>query len=154
MVKTFKKILNYAPASIGAATTSYLLVHGVDSIAPGQGGVTDSTVPTGCTIKRIVVQMPVANLAAAACIFHVAVQFTLQSQTAIAANVVGGNPQRNQVIHQSCRSLGQGQNGSLSYVIKVPKQFQRVKEDMKWFYTVTSSATSTQAMQVIYTMLN
>ncbi len=151
MRRTFKKVINQAPASVGASTQQYILAQGVDNISPGQGGATDVTVPTGSHIKTIVVQFPIANLLASSLVVHVAVQYILGGQTAINANVVGGNAQRNQVIHQFVRSIGQFQNANIGYVIKIPKRFQRLKEGMQWIYTVTTNATATQTGQFIYT---
>ncbi len=152
MIKTYKKVINYAPTTVGASTQQYAMVTGIDSVAMGQVSGTDTTVPTGVKISRITVQFPIANLLASALIVHVAVQYTLGGQSPINANVVGGNAQRNQVIHQFVRSFGQFQNGSISYSFKVPRQFQRVKEGMIWHFTVTSSASATQTAQIIYTV--
>ncbi len=144
MERTYKKVINFAPSSVGASTQQYLMVVGQDGISPGQTSATDPAVPTGAKISKIVVQFPIGNLLASSLVIHVAVQYILSGQTAINANVVGGNPQRNQVIHQFVKSIGQFQNGSIGYVIRIPKRFQRLKESMQWMYTVTSSASATQ----------
>ncbi len=151
MRKTYKKVLNFAPTSISASTQQYLLAVGQDGISPDQTGVIDPSVPTGAKLTKIVVQFPIGNLLASSLVVHVAVQYILSGQTAIAANVVGGNPQRNQVIHQFVKSIGQFQNASIGYTIRIPKRFQRLKESMQWMYTVSTNAVSIQTLQVIYT---
>ncbi len=151
MRRTYKKVINQAPATVGASTQHYLLAVGVDGLAPDQTSPTDAGVPTGAKLKTIVVQFPIANLLASSLVVHVAIQYALIGQTAINANVVGGNPQRNQVIHQFVKSVGQFQNGSIGYVIRIPKRFQRLKESMQWLFTVTTSASAVQTLQAIYT---
>lgn len=152
MQRTFKKVINHAPTSVAASTQQYAMATGVDSLAMGQISGTDTTVPTGSQIKVIVIQFPIGNLLASSLVVHVACQYTLGGQTAINANVVGGDAQRNQVIHQFVRSIGEGQNGNINYVLKIPKKFQRMKEGMIWYFTVTTSAVSTQTAQFIYTV--
>ncbi len=128
IVKTYKKVLNFAPASHSAgAKINFDLVIGVDSISPGQTAVTDNNVPIGSIIDYIEIQYGVVNLAAAACFIHTSIQSRLSGQAAtVAPNVVGGNPQRNQVYHQEMRSIGQNQNATFVYKWKVPKHIRRI----------------------------
>jgi len=151
MRRTYKKVLNYAPTSIAASTQQYSLAIGTDSISPGQAGITDATVPTGAKITKFVIQFPILNLSANALVVHTAVQYVKAGQTAINANVVGGNAQRNQVIKQACRVFGLAQNGSIGLIFKIPRRFQRLQESMQWIFTVTTNQISTQTNQVIYT---
>ncbi len=152
MERTYKKVINFAPSTVGASTQHYLLAVGVDSLPLGQTGPTDAGVPTGAKIRTIVVQFPIGNILASSLVIHVALQYILSGQTAIAPNVVGGNPQRNQVLHQFVRSVGQFQNANISYTLKIPKRFQRMKESMQWMFSVTSSASAVQTAQIIYTI--
>lgn len=83
---------------------------------------------------------------------HLSVQKIHTGQSTVAPNVVGGNPQRNQVFHQSLRVLGQLQNMNYSYTFKVPKKYQRIREGDAWAFVYQSSQIWTDAVQVIYTV--
>ncbi len=152
IVRTYKKVLNFAPASSGAGTkVDFDITFGVDSLAIGQTGPTDNVVPTGAIVDYIEFQYGVVNLAATANFTHISIQSLLSGQAAtVSPNVVGGNPQRNQVFYQMMRSNGQGQNST--YVIKwrVPKMMQRMREGSRIELTVLNTAAVTHSLQVIY----
>ncbi len=155
MGKTYKKILNFAPVTEGAgAIVHKLLVNGVDSISPGQLGVTDATVPTGAIITHIEIQFVVTNLVSVFAALNIAIQYTLQSQSPIDPRVIGGNQQRNQVFFQSMRAIAKDQNQTLIIRFKIPKSFQRVKEGMQWHFSHVTGPASSDAAQVIYKMIN
>ncbi len=150
--KTYKKVLNFAPASRGTATQEFPLVLGLDNNAIGQTTPTDHTVPTGSVISFITVMLSMVNLAATANFVNTALQYTLTGQTPVIANVIGGDPQRNQVIHQDLFSNAQGQNTNRIYKFKIPAKFQRVKEGMIWNFGYKADATHESTIQVIYTV--
>ncbi len=152
IVRTYKKVLNFAPASHGAGVkVNFDLVVGVDNLAVGSTGVTDATVPTGSIVDFIEIQYGVANLAAVACFVHVTMQSRLSGQPAtITPNVVGGNPQRNQVHHQEMRSLGQGQNATFVYKWRVPKHLRRIREGSIFSFVIMGTTAITDSCQVIY----
>ncbi len=148
----YKRVLNYAAASHAAGTKiNFVIAVGIDSISNNQSGPTDTNVPTGNIIDYVEIQYGAINLAAVACFVHTSMQVLLTGQTAtVAPNVVGGNPQRNQVFHQEMRSLGQGQNATFVYKWRVPKHIRRLKEGMTLAFTVLGTAATTDSCQIIY----
>ncbi len=151
IVQSYKKVLNFAPASRGTAKQDFQIVLGVDSLAAGQTGPTDSAVPTGAVITSILFQSVFANLAAVSDIINWSVQRLVSGQAAtVTPNVVGGDDQRNQVMHLDLLSAGDGQNLRHTFLFKVPKGMQRVREGDQWFVTYISTANTTHSMQVIY----
>ncbi len=152
IVKTYKKVLNFAPASHAAGLkVNFDLVIGFDSTSPGQGSATDNTVPTGSIIDFIEIQYGVVNLAAAACFIHISMQNRLSGQSAtIAPNVIGGNPQRNQVLHQEMRSIGQNQNATFVFKWRVPKHLRRIREGSIFTFVILGTTAITDSCQVIY----
>ncbi len=150
VVQSYKKVLNFAPASHSAGGFNFTLVTGVDSISGGQGTPTDALVPTGSIVKFIEIQYAVQNLTALANFMFVSVQSLNSGQTVIAPNVVGGNPQRNQVHYQMVRGTGPNQNSNYVIRFKIPKKYQRVREGSSWNFRVESTTTFSDVVQVIY----
>ena len=149
-VQSFKKVLNHAPASFGAGSRTLNMTTGTDSVAAGQTSPTDSQVPTGAILKFIEIQISYGQISGGAVFAHCSIQLLRANQTAIASNVVGGNPQRNQVFHQMMYQLGINQNFNRTIKFRIPKKFGRVREGDKWIWEITSSGTLTQAHQFIY----
>ncbi len=151
--RSFKKVLNFAPASHGAIKVDFQLVQGVDSATMGQSAPTDDVVPTGCTVDWIEIQYGVVNLTALSNFIHVSIQNLVSNQAStIDPALVGGNNQRNQVHHQEVRSCAPNQNMTFNLKFRVPKQLRRVREGSKWFFTVKGSNSYTDVCQVIYKM--
>ncbi len=150
VTRTYKKVLDYAAASRGTAKQDFDLVVGIDSVAMGQTGVVDATVPTGVTVNYIEVQLGLVNLASTACFIHTSLQYTLAGQSTISPNVVGGDPQRNQVLHQTLIAAAKEQNVSRTFKFKIPNKFSRVREGMSWHFTYIADQTHTSTIQVIY----
>ncbi len=151
VIKTYKKVLNDAAASRAAGTTIELdLVVGIDSVAMGQTGVIDATVPTGAIVKFIEIQYAATNLVDTSDFIHIAIQKLHSGQTKVSPATVGGNPQRNQVFYQKLMSVGQGQSAYWTIKFKIPKKFQRIREGDKWVWTRIFSAVTTDITQVIY----
>lgn len=151
VIQSYKKVLNFAPIShAAAAVVQDVIVTGVDSAAMGQTGVTDPNVPTGSVIKFIEIQYSANNLVNTSSFLHLAVQYTNAGQTPLSPNVVGGNPQRNQVFWQMLISLGLNQNQNRVIKFKIPPKYQRIREGTSWFVSQTGTAIWTKAIQVIY----
>ncbi len=152
IVRTYKKVLNFAPASHAAGLkVNFDVVVGVDNLSVGSTGVTDATVPTGSIVDYIEIQYGVVNLAAVACYIHISMQSRLSGQSAtIAPNLIGGNPQRNQVHHQEMRSLGQNQNATFVYKWRVPKHLRRIREGSVFSWVILGTTAVTDSCQVIY----
>ncbi len=77
-------------------------------------------------------------------------QYSLSTQPTVNANAIGGNDQRNQVIHQDLFTVGKDQNSTHKFKIKIPKKFQRVRAGMDWTITWTTDQTVTMSLQAIY----
>lgn len=151
VVQSYKKVINLAPTSRVAASNSHnVMSTGVDSVAAGQTSAIDNQVPTGSVIKYFEIQHSFMNLVSIASFMHIAIQLTRSGQTPQVANAIGGNPQRNQVFHQSMMSVGANQNGNRVYRFKVPAKYQRVREGDKWNFSVTCDTIWTDASQIIY----
>ncbi len=152
VIQSFKKVLNFAPTShAAAADITFTAVVGTDSVAAGQTAITDTQVPTGSVVKYIEWQLSASNLVSINNFLHWSVQSLYGGQSAfIAANVVGGSNQRNQVFKQGLRVLGQNQNTNITIKFKIPRKFQRVREGGQWALQITADAVWTDACQVIY----
>ncbi len=150
VIQSYKKVINVAPASYTAGANNIFAITGVDAVAAGQTSATDVNVPTGAIVKYIEFQQTIINLSPSAAFIHVAIQYRENAQASVNANVVGGNPQRNQVLHQTLFGIGEDQNNARVYRFKVPKKFQRIREGRSWILAWQTSETVSMAAQVIY----
>ncbi len=150
MVRTYKKVLNFAEASFAAGQRSEELAVGTDSVAIGQTSATDGIVPTGCRLKYIEIQMPVTNAVDQTAYINCSLQLQLSGQGTVDPDAVGGNARRNQVLHQELFSVGFNQNSTHKFKLKIPNRFQRVKEGMKWAIVWSNSNTVNRRLQIIY----
>ncbi len=150
MVKTYKKVLNFSEASFAAGSRGETLATGVDSVAIGQTSATDANVPTGARIKFIEIQFPVTNAVDQTAYINCLFQYILSGQSGQDPDAVGGSPFRNQVLHQDLFSVGFNQNSTHKFRIKIPKQFQRMREGMVWLMRWSNSNTVNRRLQVIY----
>lgn len=150
MIRTYKKVLNFAEASFAAGTRGETLVVGVDGIAMGQTSATDANVPTGSRIKFIEVQMPVTNAVDQTAYINCLLQYTVSGQSAQDPDAVGGSNTRNQVLHQELFSVGFNQNSTHKFKLRIPKMFQRLKEAQSWILSWSNSNTVNRRLQVIY----
>ena len=151
VVQSYKKVLNFAPASRTVTTThTFIASDGQDSVAAGQTGVTDASVPTGSVIRNIEFQFSVTNLTSQSEYFWASIQRVHTGQGAISARAVGGSPQRNQVHKLYQFMVGKDQNSNHVWKFKVPKKFGRVREGDAWMLTIESDAVHNSAVQVIY----
>lgn len=151
VTQSFKKVLNFAPASHPAATAIPLaLSTGTDSTAAGQTSPTDAAVPTGSKISYIEIQFSTVNLISVASFVWVTIQQLHSTQSAIGSRVVGGNTQRNQVHLQMQYVQGANQNSNHLIRFRVPAKYQRVREGSSWIINYESDTIFTSAVQVIY----
>ncbi len=150
-VQSYKKVLNFAPASrAAAASVTVTMATGTDSVAAGQTGPTDSAVPTGSMITSIDIQASFANLVGIASFLFLTVQHLRSGQGNIDPQAIGGDPQRNQVHLQLQRSLGMNQNRDFHIRFKIPKKYQRVREGDLWRLVTKGDTIRTDAYQIIY----
>ncbi len=150
VIQSYKKVLNFAPVSQASGSRNIIYATGVDSVAAGQTSPTDSDVPTGSVIRFVTIQMSLGQIVGGAIFAHMSIQRLGNSQPAIASNVIGGSPQRNQVFRQMMVSVGENQNMNHTYTFKVPPKFQRLREGDNWLLEITTTGTLVQAFQIIY----
>ncbi len=150
-VQTFKKVINFAEASFPAGNRGEIIVEGKDSVAAGQTSATDADVPTGSRIKFIEIQFPVTNAVDQTAYINCSFQYSLKGQTGVDPDAVGGDQQRNQVLHQELFSVGFNQNSTHKFKMRIPKRFQRLREGMFWFIQWSNSNTVNRRIQAIYT---
>ncbi len=150
IIKSYKKVLNFAGTSQSIGNHSDVLTNGKDSTAIGQTGPTDKDVPTGSYVKYIEIQYSAYNGVNVAAFLHFSIQLLHANQTFVDPRLVGGNPQRNQVLHQALATIGQLQSFSRNFKFKIPKRFQRVREGDRWEFVYHNSAAVNDIKQIIY----
>ncbi len=150
VIQSYKKVLNFAPVSQGAGSRNINLAFGVENATVGQTSVTDDDVPTGCIIKSFTIQVAYGQIVGGAVFMNWSIQKLHANQSAIASNVIGGNPQRNQVFKQGLVQLGLNQTFTQTIHFKIPPKFQRMREEDKWVLQLENSNTVVEAVQVIY----
>ncbi len=150
VIQSYKKVLNFAQASFTAGFQNELLVNGADSTAAGQTSATDATVPTGALVKFVEFQLAINNSVASPLYINVSLQYKNAGQTFQDPNAIGGNAQRNQVLHQELFSVGQDQNSTHKFKWKIPGKFQRIREARQWSVTWSCSASCNREAQCIY----
>ncbi len=150
IVHTFKKVLNFLPASFAAGFTNEPFALGKDSQTLEQVTNIDGDIPTGAILKYFEIQFALANLVEAACFINCTIQYKLAGQSFIDPDAVGGNNQRNQVLHQDLFSVGGFQNSTHKFKFKVPKKFQRMRENMEWSLVWSTTASINRMSQIIY----
>lgn len=148
--QTYKKVLNFLQVGTAIQTID-LIAQGIDNTTMGQTAITDANVPTGSHIKAIRVQYSVGNVGATVIEVGVAFQFRLAGQGSVVPPLaVGGNNQRNQVLKQWHFNLAPNEHRNIDQLIKIPKRFWRMKENMKWELVKDSNASRTESGQYIY----
>ncbi len=151
VVQSFKKVHDHAGASFGSGiNTTYIMSAGVDSVAAGQTGVIDPDVPTGSVIKSFTIMICPLNITSNSTLWHFSIQLLRSGQSSIIPNLIGGNPQRNQVFKQLLRILGKDQNSNVYMNFKVPKKYQRVREGDQWVFNTLGTNSYSQGAKVIY----
>ncbi len=149
-IKSYKKILYFAPVSVVPGLTNDILVTGADSLSPGQANQTDGLVPTGSNLKLLDIQFNMINTSQQTVSIVMSLQHLRAGQSAIDPRIQGGNPQRNQVHFTKSLFVGENQQVNTHIRFRVPNKFQRVREGDVWAWTyVTDNPVETQNL-VIY----
>ncbi len=149
-IQSQKVVINHAAASFVAGTIVQGMSVGTDSVAAGQTGPTNTQVPTGSRIAAFNIRFAAVNIVGGALFLHIAIQLVHNAQTVVDPQLVGGNPQRNQVFYQDMRSIGINQNMNWAILFKIPKRFQRVREGDRWEFVWKATNTVTATNQIIY----
>ncbi len=150
VVRTYKKIINFAPASYAAGFNNQVFLTGVDSVAIGQTSVTDGNCPTGSKMKYVEVQFCVSNVVSVATYVNCTLQYKLAGQSFVSPDTQGGDPQRNQTLHMDLFSVGSNQNSTHKFKFKIPGKFQRIRDGMQWSLTWSNNNTVNNKTQIIY----
>ncbi len=149
-VNSFKKVLNFKSASFTAGFTNEQFLIGVDGSAQTQTTNVDGNITTGSIFKYAEIQFCISNVVSTAVYINCTIQYRLSGQSFIDPDLVGGNPQRNQILHQELFVVGANQNSTHKFKFKVPKRFQRVREGMAWSVVWRTNATVNRETQIIY----
>ncbi len=150
VVQSFKKVILFVDASYGAGFNNQVIVTGIDSVAAGQTGKTDTNVPTGSIVRFFEVQFAANNATGVPAYINCTIQYILSGQNFVDPDLIGGHAQRNQVLHMDLFSVGQNQNSTHKFKFKIPPKFQRVREGMKWAMVWGNTASINNKTQIIY----
>ncbi len=150
IIKSYKKVLNFAGTSQSVGNHTDVMTNGVDSVAIGQTGPTNASIPTGSSVKYIEIQYSGYNGINAAVFVHFSIQLLHNGQSIVDPRLVGGNPQRNQVLHQDLATIGQLQSFNRKFKFKIPKRFQRVRDGDSWEFVYHNSGVINDIKQIIY----
>ncbi len=151
VIKSFKKVLNFAPASYVSSTKiNRIITTGTDGASADQASVTDPTIPTGAIVKYFEIQTSFVNLASTTSFINVAIELLRSGQSSIDPRLVGGDPIRNQVFYQLQFNVGKDQNSNHVFRFKIPKKYQRVRAGDKWIFVFVSNAVGSESTQIIY----
>ncbi len=149
-MRTYKKQINHIIVS-AAGLLAHDVVVGVDSLALGQTSITDPNVPTGTKIRGITVMVSISNPSTLSLEYGFNLQYLVAGQTAnVNPLAVGGDAQRNQVIKSWHGIVAQDTMVNVTKYVKIPKQFQRMREGMRWRLVSDSSVSREHAEQFIY----
>jgi len=152
VIQSYKQVTVDGPASRAAATT---IIHNVAIGVDNYTGptATNNEVPTGAVIKFVTVMLAFTNLVSVSSLLHLNFICLRAGAAGVTPGVVGGDPNRNTVIHTMMKFLGQDQNSNFVLGIKIPPIYQRIREGDIWrivYRTDTVFASATQAIYKFY----
>ncbi len=149
IVQSFKQISVDGPASRSAATNIlHTAAVGVDNYAGPTAN--NNEVPTGAKIFNIIVFLSLGSIVSPATVVHFTFQCLRSGQGQVVPGVQGGNPQRNQVIHTEQFFVTAQQSINRTLLVKVPKQYQRIREGDILQLVYRGDTTFTSITQVLY----
>ncbi len=149
VIQSYKQISVDGPASRAAATNIlHTFVSGTDDYS-GPGGAFNN-VPTGAVVKFITILASFTNLVTISALLHFNVQLRRAGISAVTPGAVGGNTNRNTVIHTDMKFLGKDQNNNIRIGLKIPPLFQRIREGDTWIIVYRADTVFASATQVIY----
>ncbi len=150
VIQSFKKVLNFVPASFAAGFNNQLLVIGRDGITADQSSNIDPDVPTGSIVKFFEIQFCVSNIVSTPIYINCTIQYKDSGQSFIDPDLIGGDNARNQTMHMDLFTVGANQNSTHKFKFKIPKQFQRVRAGRQWSMTWRTNGSVNQSAQIIY----
>ncbi len=148
-IQSYKQVSVDGPASRAAATNIlHSFLAGVDNYT-GPTAL-NSEVPTGAKVMSVLIMVTLSNLVSISALCHLDIQLFRTGTPVITPGAVGGNTARNTVIHTRMFFIGQNQNTSLMFRVKIPKIYQRIREGDNWNIVYRCDAVFASATQVIY----
>ncbi len=149
VIQSYKQVSVDGPASRAAATNiAHAFVIGVDNYTGPSA--TNNEVPTGAKISSVTILASFTNLVAISALLHFNIQLLRTGMTGITPGSVGGNANRNVVIHTDMKFIGKEQNTNIRLRIKIPPMFQRIREGDAWQLMYRCDAVFASATQAIY----
>ncbi len=148
-IDSYKQVTVDGPASRASATNIFhILVHGVDNyVGPT---ALNNEVPTGAKVFGILILATFTNLVSISSLLHFNVMTNRSGGVIPTPGAVGGNPNRNKVIHTDMIFLGQNQNNNIRLFVKIPKIYQRIREDDEILIQYRADTVFASATQAIY----
>ncbi len=148
-IQSYKQITIDGPASRAAATNIFHgLLLGVDDYSGPTAA--NKEVPTGARVMSVLLLLTFSNLVSISALLHMHVQFKRSGMTNLTPGAVGGSPSRNTITTTRMFFIGKEQNTSMVILVKVPQQFQRIREGDDWVLTYRADAVFASATQAIY----
>ncbi len=146
--RSVKYIINQAGSSESAGVNVVVIANGVDNTTLGQTTTTDTAIPVGSKIAKILIFMPKVNLGASTANFLAwSLQKLKVGQSVQDPLLAGGKANRQNIMLTGMIGLGAGQNNSLTVKYNVPKNHQRMADGESWnLVTNNGLAVSTQYM--------
>ncbi len=148
-IDSYKQVTVDGPASRAAATNiSHVLVLGVDNYTGPSAA--NSEVPTGAKVFGILILASFTNLVSISALLHFNVMAIRSGVAAPTPGAIGGSPNRNMVIFTDMKFLGKDQNNNVRLFVKIPKQYQRIREGDQIFLSYRADTVFASATQAIY----
>ncbi len=148
-VQSYKQVTVDGPASRAAATQIFhAFVVGVDDYRGPTAA--NNEVPTGAKVMSVTIMLAFTNLVSVSSLLHLHVVCTRSGQPVVAPGAVGGDPNRNTVIHTMMKFLGQDQNSNFVFQLRIPKIYQRVRLGDRFLLVYQTDTVFASATQVIY----
>jgi len=148
-IQSFKQITVDGPASRAAATLiTHTFVNGVDNyVGPTANNF---EVPTGAKVMGFLVIANFTNLVGVSASLHFHIQCARTGIPSVTPGAVGGDPNRNTIIHTRMVFLGKDQNSNWMFYVKVPRIFQRIREGDIWRLSYQCDTVFASQTQIIY----
>ncbi len=148
-IQSYKQVSVDGPASRAAATN---ILHGILTGVDNYTGpsAANNEVPTGAKVMSVLVMATFSNLVLISALLHLHIQFFRTGTPVVTPGAVGGSSSRNTIVSTKMFFIGQNQNTSLVFLVKIPKIFQRIREGDTWNIVYRADAVFASATQVIY----
>ncbi len=149
VIQSFKQVSVDGPASRAAATNIiHSILSGVDNFVGPTAN--NNAVKTGSKVFSVIFMVCFTNLVSVSALLHLHLQCQRAGSAIVTPGVVGGNNNRNQIVHTKMMFLGHDQNSNYVFQVKIPRQYQRIRAGDAWSLVYRCDAVFASATQVIY----